>query len=89
MGGDTGKIIKASWSDCDFVKNKKEDRSKWKKSEQNPTLKKLCFQAFYWATDKIVQITGTEIYDAIAFLSSLTKFLGACSVKHLSNTGKS
>lgn len=39
--------------------------------QQNPNPKKLCFQAFYWATGKIVQINAPGTYDTIAFLSSL------------------
>lgn len=59
-----------------------------KKTQQNPNPRKLCFQAFYWATGKIVQINATGLYDSIAFLSSLWELLRACSVKYLSDTGK-
>lgn len=60
---------------------------KKKNPEQNAN-PKICFQAFYWTTSKTVQINTTEIPDEIAFLSSLSKLLKACSIKYLSNTGK-
>lgn len=68
-----------------FFGEKKKDRSKLKNTSHTVP---LCFQAFYCATDKIVQISATEMYVTMPFLSSLSKLLRAYIVKYFSNPEK-